>query len=187
MVFSKMKFYQWVILLVWLSANSTQAATDCNAVTEIPVSECQSLLEFYNSTGGTKWKNKTGWNETNTPCSWFGVTCSGDARHFNLPPKLTELNLAKNQLSGSIPNLNLPNLTRLLLDENQLSGSIPNFNLPNLTELFLSGNQLSGSIPNFNLPNLTRLLLAKNQLSGSIPNLNLPNLVVVQNIVIRYI
>jgi len=100
---------------------------------------------------------------------------SGSIPNFNLP-NLTRLHLAENQLSGSIPNFNLPNLKELWLSSNQLSGSIPNFNLPNLENLTLYHNQLSGSIPNFNLPNLTRLHLAENQLSESIPNFNLPNL-----------
>jgi len=173
---------------------TAQAATDCNAVTGIPAAECQQLLSLYNSNGGANWKNKTGWNQTNTPCSWFGVSCelghvtgiglcqnglSGTIPNFNLP-NLKELYLIGNQLSGSIPNFNLPNLTLLHLVSNQLSGSIPNFNLPKLEELFLYENQLSGSIPNFSsLPKLKGIVLAYNQLSGTIPNFpafNLSNL-----------
>jgi len=146
--------------------------TNCANVTEIPSSECQSLLDLYNSTGGVNWTNKTGWNENNTPCSWFGVTCS--AGHVKT------IELLGNNLKGSLPNLNsLPNLTEIFLIYNQLSGSIPNFsNLPNLVTLFLHNNQLSGSIPDFsNLPNLMYLQLDSNQLSGSIPNFsNVPKL-----------
>jgi len=185
-----------------LNVHFAHAATDCNAVTEIPVSECQSLLELYNSTNGASWKNNTDWNQTNTPCSWFGITCSGgyvqkislsddgnnsDSIYGNnlvgtIPnlnlPNLTILNISLNQLSGSIPDFTqLPNLTKLSLVLNQLSGSIPNFNLPNLTFLSLGANRLSGSIPNFtNLPNLQTLSLSSNQLSESIPNFNFPNL-----------
>jgi len=65
----------WLGLVLWVAfLPGTQAATDCNTVTEIPVSECQSLMELYNSTNGANWKNNTGCNQTNTPCSWFGVT-----------------------------------------------------------------------------------------------------------------
>ncbi len=150
--------------------------TNCANVTEIPSSECQSLLDLYNSTGGANWTNKTGWNENNTPCSWFGVTCS--AGH------VYQIGLDRNNLKGLLPDLSLPNLKTLGFSYNQLSGNIPDFgNLPNLTGLYLQSNQLSGSIPNFsNLSNLTDGLgLSYNQLSGNIPNFSkLPKLIVLE-------
>jgi len=189
--------------LLLVGFTTAHAATDCNQVTEIPVSECQSLLELYNNTDGANWKYKNGWNQTNTPCSWFGITCEaghvsqivgiyntedeeggrisypntlkGELPHLNFP-NLQNLNLGGNQLSGNIPNFNLPNLQSLDLGGNQLSGNIPNFNLPNLQSLNLGDNQLIGNIPNFNLPNLQSLNLDGNQLSGNIPDFNLPKL-----------
>jgi len=151
---------------------TAQAATDCNAVTGIPVAECQQLLSLYNSAGGANWTNKTGWNQTNTPCSWKGVTCSGG--------HVQELRLDNNQLKGIIPDLNLPNLTTLGLDNNQLSGSLPDFSLlPNLQWLALDNNKLSGNLPSFNLTsNLAGLSIQGNMFSGCIPNFNLPNLMV---------
>jgi len=192
----------WLWLLLWIVfVPGVQAATDCNAVTEIPVSECRSLLDLYNSTNGPNWRNNTGWNQTNTPCSWHGINCSaghvteillftngnasggngltGQIPDLNLS-KLSVINLEGNQFNGSIPNFsNLPNLQGILLGASQLSGSIPDFShLPNLMFLSLPYNQLSGNIPNFsNLPNLVQLHLYHNQLSGSIPNFsNLPEL-----------
>jgi len=144
-----------------------QVGTDCNAVTEISTIECQSLLELYNSTDGANWTNNEGWNLTNTPCSWYGVTCENRG--------VTKLSLFDNQLSGSIPVElgQLSNLTKLFLYGNQLSGFIPVElgQLSNLTELYLSVNKLSGSIPVElgQLNNLTFLYLGGNQLSGSIP------------------
>ena len=91
---------------------------------------------------------------------------------------LTGLFLNANQLSGSIPNFNLPNLQYLSLGENLLSGNIPNFNLPVLQYLALTVNNLSGRIPDFDkLPLLKALYLIKDNLSGAIPNfINLPKL-----------
>ena len=187
------------VLLVWIvwylgAISITQAATDCNEVTEIYPAECESLLELYHSTDGANWKNNEGWNVTNTPCSWKGITCdygvtwielssnqlTGAIPNFNALPNLQGLELEENQLMGTIPNFNaLPNLQWLDLDENQLTGTIPNFNaLPNLQWLYLQSNQLTGTIPNFNaLPKLEELYLGENKLTGTIPNFNaLPNL-----------
>ena len=82
------------------------------------------------------------------------------------------MRLSSNQLSGSIPNFNLPKLHNLKLSSNQLSGTVPDFNLPELKYLYLFENQLSGEIPNFNLPELHNLRLSSNQLSGTIPDFN---------------
>jgi hypothetical protein len=136
------------------------------------------LMELYYSTGGPNWKNNTGWKEgaagTNcNPCGgWRGITCINN--------RVTEINLASNNLVGSLPNItNLPNLERFSCERNQITGSIPNFtNLPRLEYLFCFFNQLTGSIPNFtNLPNLKSFNCSGNKLTGSIPNFtNLPNL-----------
>jgi Leucine-rich repeat (LRR) protein len=186
------KMFQWAIRISLMSVivsgflaipNQTTSAkplsapfTNCANQTEIPEVECVALVALYNSTSGASWTTNTGWLQTNTPCSWFQVSC--DSGH------VTSLYLASNQLSGSIsPELgNLANLTQLGFPNNQLSGSIPTQlgNLANLTQLDLSYNQLSGSIPTQlgNLAYLYTLDLRFNQLSGSIPTQlgNLTNL-----------
>jgi len=145
----------------------TQATTNCAAVTEIPLTECETLVAIYNSTDGDNWNNHTGWNVTNTPCSWDRVTCNGE--HVSI------LSLYSNKLTGSIPSElgNLTNLSWLFLDNNKLTGSIPSElgNLTNLTALFLENNKLTGSIPSElgNLTNLTALSLHYNKLCGEIP------------------
>ncbi|MEK8015309.1 MAG: leucine-rich repeat domain-containing protein [Candidatus Parabeggiatoa sp.] len=188
------------VLLVWLvwhfgAISLTQAATDCNAVNEISPAECTSLLQLYHSTDGDNWHSNVGWNLSNTPCSWYGITCwnhsitkivlnenqlTGTIPNFNALPNLQVLSLNSNQLTGTIPNFSaLPNLQWLYLSENQMTGQIPNFSaLPNLHELYLYENQLTGTIPNFSgLPNLHGLSLCGNQLTGTIPNFSgWPNL-----------
>jgi len=91
---------------------SSQAATDCNAVTEISPIECESLLELYHSTNGAEWVNNEGWNVTNTPCGWYHVTCKDGG--------VTEIDLGGypdgNNLNGTLPNFRgLPQLERLSL------------------------------------------------------------------------
>jgi hypothetical protein len=55
-----------------------QAETDCATVTQIPQAECDALVDLYTSTDGSQWRNNTGWNLTNTPCNWYGVSCNGE-------------------------------------------------------------------------------------------------------------
>jgi hypothetical protein len=143
------------------------AAYNCASVTEIPQAECEALVALYNSTNGAGWTTNTNWLITDTPCTWYRVFCSSG--------HVTSLNLAPNQLSGSIPPEvgNLTQLTTLRLSENQLTGSIPAEvgNLIQLTALILWGNQLTGAIPVGlgGLTQLTDLELEQNLLSGSVP------------------
>ena len=173
---------------------TTRATFDCLLVTEIPQSECEALVALYNSTNGASWTNNTNWLQTNTPCSWYGVECTGHVNGlllgFNqlsgsIPPQLGNLsqlnrldlsgNNSGNRLSGNIPSQlgNLTQLQDLYLEGNQLSGNIPPElgKLKQLLDLYLNINQLSGSIPSQlgNLTQLEYLFLSDNQLSGSIP------------------
>ena len=159
---------------------------------QVPQSEREALIAFYNSTNGDTWTNNTGWNgAAGTECDWYGVGCfSGNVGSIilydnsltgSIPAELgnltnlTTLYLYRNSLSGSIPAElgNLTNLWFLHLNNNSLSGGIPAElgNLTNLTTLYLDNNSLSGSIPTElgNLMNLTTLYLQNNSLSGSIP------------------
>lgn len=166
-------------------------ATDCSNVTEIPQAECEALLTFYNSTGGPNWTNQSGWGVTETPCSWFGVSCSNgrvsqislENNNLNgtLPTALKDLSflvnfeVPANYLTGSIPPElgQLPYLTTLNMYYNQFTGSIPPElgNATSLMNIGLTGNQLSGSIPSSfgNLVNLRTLHLYDNQFTGEIP------------------
>ncbi len=170
---------------------NTPEQSFCSNVTEIPNEECDALVTLYNSTNGDNWNNNDGWLVTDTPCDWYGVTCT--AGHVvrldldwnelsrNIPPELGNLSnleylrLSGNQLSGNIPSElgNLSNLTDLDLDWNELSGNIPPElgNLSNLAHLNLSSNNLNGNIPTelSNLSHLERLSLYGNDLSGNIP------------------
>src|SRR3954466_1197325 len=65
--------------LLGISPHVAKAAFTCSSVAEIPVTECQALVAFYNSTGGPNWDNQEGWLNTISPCSWFGITCDSGA------------------------------------------------------------------------------------------------------------
>lgn len=145
----------------------------CDAVTEIPKTECEALVAFYNSTNGHQWTNKPGWLQTNAPCSWFGVTCASGA--------VTKLALQENSLTGGLPPQigHLTSLTFLSLWGNKLQGAIPPEigQLTRLTFMSLSDNLLTGEIPATfsNLTELFQLGLHHNQLTGMIPDLTMLN------------
>ncbi len=143
--------------------------TLCDDITEIPQAQCEVLLALYNSTEGPKWSSNTGWNNTNTPCSWEGVICNEGKT------TVTEINLANHKLKGTLPDLSaLTSLQKLQLGTNQLIGAFPDLSkLTELQVLDLSNNQFSGLIPELNgLVNLETLLLKNNQLEGPIPALD---------------
>jgi Leucine-rich repeat (LRR) protein len=147
---------------------NTDVAFDCSLVTQIPVADCQALVDLYNSTNGNGWTVKTGWVSNYTPCTnWHGITCSAG--------RVRGINLSQNNLSGIIPASlgNLTGIQTLYLQKNNLTGSIPT-TLQNLTALQiidLAFNNLSGQIPTSlsSLINLRQLNLGFNQLTGSIP------------------
>lgn len=162
-----LKTQSWITILLLGLFLQAQAVIQCGSVSEIPSAECNALIALYDSTDGTHWSNKTDWNVTNTPCSWYGVTCNGG--------HVTSLSLAWNNLSGFIPADigDLSKLEELSLWFNKLTGIIPLEigNLNKLVNLELFGNSLSGPIPTAlgSLNKLEVLLLSINELSGYIP------------------
>jgi Leucine-rich repeat (LRR) protein len=161
----------------------------CDTVTEMPKAQCDTLVALYDNTAGDNWTNNTGWKQTNTPCSWQGITCANgkvvgiELNHNNLVGTLPDisaltelrlLRLADNQLSGTLPNFSVfTHLENVWLSHNQFTGTLPK--LTGLTQLWhfhVWNNQLTGTIPDLStLTNLQKLDLGKNQLSGTIPAL----------------
>jgi len=151
------------------------AFTDCASQFSIPQAQCQALVDLYDNTNGAGWTSTTGWKLETNPCIWSGVTCLG--------VNVVQLNIANNNLTGSIPSTigNLTQLTALFLSNNFLVGSIPPAigNLTQLEGLWLGNNSLISSIPSEvgSLSLLKYLDLKRNKLSGDIPpsltNLNL--------------
>ncbi|MEP7351927.1 MAG: hypothetical protein ABI824_01715 [Acidobacteriota bacterium] len=91
-----------------------------SACTPIPAAERAVLISFYNSTNGSAWANKAGWNgPAGTECGWYGVTCDSTSH-------VRGIQLSNNNLSGPIPPLiNLTKLSSFFVGFNQLSGPVP--------------------------------------------------------------
>ncbi len=147
----------------------TFAARTATVMASSPDSDREALEAFYTAANGTAWTNNTAWRSDRPLADWYGVTVDDAER-------VTELKMATNGLSGSIPPElgRLSHLQKLSIGGNQLSGAIPDAigRLTHLKELVLANNQLSGRIPTelSRLIRLERLSLSNNQLSGSIPS-----------------
>jgi hypothetical protein len=105
-----------------------------------------SLAALYYAWVGSNWTNGTNWLTGLVACDWFGVECdiaTGD---------ITELYLAYNHLVGTIPDelSLLTNLVSLDLANNQLSGTLPGDvvgSLPVLSILNIANNSFTGTFP----------------------------------------
>jgi hypothetical protein len=85
----------------------------------VPQLECEALVALYDSTNRASWVNANGWSVTDTPCSWYGVSC--EMGHVGA------LSLSTNRLTGTIPRElgDLAKLQTLNLSSNALSGTLP--------------------------------------------------------------
>jgi len=145
---------------------------------QIPKPEFNALVDLYNSTGGSKWINQSGWLDPKAT-AWSGIGISGVQYDTNgnvsVQGNVTSINLQQFGLTGSIPDSigNFTRLNYLRLSFNQLTGNIPASigNLKQLSLLYLHFNQLSGPIPDTLgfLQNLKYLYLRNNALTGRIP------------------
>jgi uncharacterized repeat protein (TIGR01451 family) len=151
---------------VTTNVTRTTTTVDCATQTDLPEAECLALLALYNSTDGPNWSDSSwnGWDQTNSPCNWYGVSCNNG--------HVTAIDRDDKRLNGPIPDLTaLSELQSLRLPNNQLSGKIPSSlaNLSQLSMLDLSSNQLSGEIPSSlaKLSQLSTLDLGYNLLTAS--------------------
>ncbi|XVF78982.1 hypothetical protein PTKIN_Ptkin14bG0182200 [Pterospermum kingtungense] len=102
------------------------------------------------------------------------LSCNLPSEIFDHLPKLQELDLSSNNISGRIPNalFKCKELTLLYLNNNSLEGNVPIEigNLTMLNWLYLQENNLKGSIPSsmFNLSLLQQLGLGSNIISGDL-------------------
>lgn len=129
----------------------------------------EALIALYDAAGGANWRESANWGTDKPLDEWWGVKTDALGRVYHL-------NLASNNLSGTIPRAlgDITSLAVLRLASNEgLAGPLPRElgKLANLEILGLSGASLTGSIPREmgGLSKLRRLDLAGNKLTGSIP------------------
>ena len=114
-----------------------------------------ALEEFFNSSGGINWKNKSGWDNLTTTtdfCSWHGVICNNRTGTW----LVGKLMLSGNNLTGNLEHMSsslipITTLERVNLSSNNLEGSMliigelfAKFKF--LKEIKLMDNALTGNV-----------------------------------------
>jgi len=151
----------------------------------IPASERQALVELYDATGGSHWKNSSGWL-TGDPCadSWYGIFCNSARTHVvEVFPNPRD---SGNKMQGEIPAsfwTDLPELVHIYLSNDHppgwssLTGTLPDAvgQLTQLKCLYLShAGKLTGTLPASmsNLEQLQGLFLRWTHFEGALPDLS---------------
>ncbi len=153
----------------------------------------QALINLFNATAGGTWTQNDSWTNGTHLSDWYGVETNEQGcvnqlllSNNNLIGELPEipypalqdlfnLDLAVNQISGSIPNSigDLQQLSAISLQSNKFSGDIPSsiYRLQNAGSLNLSNNELTGKVSNSiaNMTNLNVIDLSGNLLDGELP------------------
>lgn len=131
------------------------AAADCSGTSAATVgqTECEALMQIYNSTGGASWRRTNNWDTAADVCTWDGISCGGG--------HVTQLDLGGDLMTGTFPDVldDLPNLTLIDIGANQLSGAFPSTigSLPSLQYLYfgdvdkdndwIDDNNFTGAFP----------------------------------------
>ncbi|MCP4217354.1 MAG: S8 family serine peptidase [bacterium] len=187
------------VVAVGVDATEGSKTVDFNvANTQLPLTERDALIAFYNSTNGDSWDDNSNWkkedgsfNDAGTEHTWHGVYVSEDHVEelylpFNglsgtLPAELQALTemiwfaVYWNDIGGTIPAElgSLSKLEYLDLDDNLFTGAIPPElgNLAACEEIWLCWNSFSGGIPSSfgNLTNLQYLYMESTGLTGTLP------------------
>ncbi len=141
-----------------------------------------ALVDLYNSTNGSNWTNKSGWDTgasgmNCTPCTWYGIRCDNQEQ-------VIEIDLFNNNLNGTVPTTleDLTKLRSIKLLANSLSGTFPDIwtNMDDLEFIDLSNNLFTGTMPASlsKLSKLNTLYIENNNMTGELlPEMgDLPNI-----------
>ncbi|KNA03508.1 hypothetical protein SOVF_208530 [Spinacia oleracea] len=137
--------------------------------------ELDSLLTLKSTLKSSNPNLFSTWIPSNPTCDFTGVSC-------NTARNVTEIDLSKQGLSGTLPFkaiCSLPSLQKLAFGFNFLSGTISSqlLNCRNLRYLDLGNNQFTGSFPNLSpLSKLEYLYLNLSGFSGIFPWNSLSNM-----------
>lgn len=129
--------------------------------------EVNALTQFFNEMNGEDWDFLGNWLDMSVSiCDWGGITCKNC--------KVTELQIIKNKLIGTIPSeiTNLHYLNTVVLSCNSIRGGLEFLSkMSNLILLDLSSNTLAKNLPDLSLlVNLNFINLSYNYITDTLDN-----------------
>jgi len=166
----------------WSAVRSVTTGERGNTDAGVTVSDRQALMDLYESTGGDRWHNNSGWGSSAPLNSWHGIATDGQGR-------VIRVDLFQNNLRGQLPASigQLDEVTYINVKFNYLTGTIPSSigNMSSLKTLILAGRtyDVGGTVkePPEDLVfsyHPGKYVSATNNFSGTIPSTagNLSNL-----------
>ena len=191
-----------VIARLSFGQQPVQAATlDCSTASNInvPVQECEALLDLYDDTNGWSRTNATNWDTDTNICTWNGIGCTS-APWSSTVTRVTNIDLQSNNLVGTLPvSLSaLDQIQYFYVHDNQLIWELPSerstwtgilqfhvydnqliWELPserstwtNILEFHAGNNQLVWELPSERLTwtNMLQFFAGNNQLVWELPS-----------------
>ncbi len=173
--------YLWLLTLGLIFLQPVMAADlDCSTANNInvPVAECEALLDFYDSTGGPDWNINTNRDTDTDICSWYGITCANIAWQ----DRVVTINLwdrasLSNNLQGVLPAW-LSALTELfyfsLAPEPGLVWTLPSerSSLTKILDFQIAGTNISGELPSSwsSWTDMWEFVIVNTNISGELPS-----------------
>ncbi len=174
-LFQLYKFIVWVCCLLvlswWLLSFAEAHTITCPGNTTLTLSECNALMDFYDSTQGTWWINNSGRDTNTNACNWYGIACinvawqnriyaiSGNNNNLtgSLPAslsaltKINQFNVRGNHLRGTLPSSYSAwtEIQDFQVQSNHLVGVLPDSYSAwqNIHVFYVDVNQLTGVLP----------------------------------------
>lgn len=151
--------------------NSQAATLDCSTASNInvPVQECEALLDLYDDTNGWSRTNATNWDTDTDICTWNGIICGG------APTRVTNIDLQSNNLVGTLPvSLSaLDQIQEFYVNDNQLIWELPSerSTWTSVESFHVQNNQLVWELPveRSTWINIQEFYVNENQLIWELP------------------
>jgi len=150
------------------------ASLDCATASNInvPVIECQALLEFYDSTNGSWWTDNTNRDTDTDVCTWYGILCE----EVLWQDRVTSISMASNWLNGILPASlsNLAHIKNFQVSSNLwLTWSLQSSRSAwtNIENFIIPNTNIGGSLPSERSAreNIEYFIVPSTNISGELP------------------